>query len=297
MSERILDIETGDTTPFKTLIEVLKDPLPEVNIKFIFSEDKTKNGLKIIAADTTKTVLINLKLDAKNFSRFICKQKELVIGVRLPYFHKLIKTMDKDDTLTLYVEGDDKNHLGIFIDSPEKKCSTTYKLKLLDLGNKSITIPVITFEALIKMSSTELHKICREMNQIAKHVEIKCLRNKIIFTCKGDYANRESVYKTDDTDIVKIKHGNEQSDKVPPIIQGIFELEKLVLFAKCSSLCNYIEIYMKNNFPLVIKYTVATLGKIHLLLVPTNEDEVKNADYEDEDDLYNDEVIEYLENA
>lgn len=296
MAGRILNVETGDTTPFKTLIEVLKDPLPEVNIKFTNSETTPeRNGMRIIAADTTKTVLINLKLDAKNFSKFECKRKELVIGVRLPYFHKLIKTMDKDDTLTLYVENDDKNHLGIFIDSPEKKCDTTYKLKLLDLGNKSITIPDITFEALIKMCSTEFHKICREMKQIADYVEIKCLRNKIIFTCKGDFANRTTVYKANN--IVKIKHAIQQSDSAPPIIQGIFELKNLVLFAKCSSLCNFIEIYMKNNFPLVIKYTVATLGKIHLLLVPTNEDEVKHADYEDEDDLYNDEVIEYLENA
>ena len=46
---------------------------------------------------------------------------------------------------------------------------------------------------------------------------------------------------------------------------------------------------MKNDFPLVIKYTVATLGRILLCLTPIKEDTTQNANYSDEEDFYSDE--------
>ena len=252
-----------------------------------------KSCMRIMAVDLTKTVLIHLKLEGKNFTKFECKGKKITLGVNLGYFYKLIKSMDKDDSLTLYVEHDDKNYLRIKIDNPEEKKNTTFKLKLLDLRHDPISVPDITFDAVIIINSTEFHKICREMNQIADYVEIKCLKDKIIFTCKGDYAERTTVYSTDDGeegDGITIKLANNEKAK-DLIIQGIYELRNLVLFSKCAQLCNDIEIYMKNNYPLVIKYTAATLGKILLCLTPINEDPSKTAEFSDEDDLYDDDEV------
>ena len=319
---KILEVMTEHTTPFKVLIEVLKEILQETNMEFRCdvidknndskeksevdasetedndenSDDDTKkedkSGLKIMAVDTTKTVLINLRLDAKNFTKFRCRKKKLTLGVNLVYFHKLIKSMDKDDNLTLYVDNDDKNYLKIKIDNPEQKKATNYKLKLLDLGNQPMHVPDITFDAVVIMNASEFHKICREMSQIAEYVEIKCLKNKIIFTCKGDYAERCTTYRTgegDEGDGITIKLASDNTKKSTPlIIQGIYELRNLVLFSKCSSLCNDIEIYMKNNYPLVIKYTVATLGRILLCLTPINDETTKNDNFSDDDEYYSD---------
>jgi len=58
-----------------------------------------------------------------------------------------------------------------------------------------------------------------------------------------------------------VKSGSEDN-----IIQGYYNLKHLVLFAKCTNLCNSIEMYMKNNFPIVIKLTVCSLGSLKLAL-------------------------------
>lgn len=50
------------------------------------------------------------------------------------------------------------------------------------------------------------------------------------------------------------------------VVQGIFQLKHLVLFTKCTSLCPSIEMYLKNDYPLILKYTVANLGEIKLVL-------------------------------
>ncbi len=331
---KILEIETEHTGPFKVLFEVLKDMLTETNIEFVSTQKKKKDGedseedddgtetetetgtgtgtgtetdkkkkkenncMKINAIDPTKTVLINLKLDGINFNKFVCRKSKLLIGVNLGCFYKLIKSMGKNDILSLDVDHDNKNYLNIKIDSPDEKKDSEFKMKLLDLNETKMFIPEITFDAVITMDSQEFNKLCREMNNIADYVEIKCLTDKIIFTCKGEYADRKTTYRAStlkDTDedeniLVSISHASKTvGSNAPQIVQGIFELKNLVLFSKCASLCNDIEIYMKNNFPLVIKYTVATLGRILLCLTPITEDTTKNANYSDEEEYYSDE--------
>ena len=52
------------------------------------------------------------------------------------------------------------------------------------------------------------------------------------------------------------------------IIQGEFSLKNLSYFIKCTNLCNSIEMYLENNLPLIVKYSVASLGSIKLCLAP-----------------------------
>ena len=51
-------------------------------------------------------------------------------------------------------------------------------------------------------------------------------------------------------------------------IQGVFSLKYLTLFTKCTNLCNLIHLYIKNDYPLVIRYDLANLGHIKLCLSP-----------------------------
>ena len=45
-------------------------------------------------------------------------------------------------------------------------------------------------------------------------------------------------------------------------------LKYLTLFTKCTNLCNNIQLYIKNDYPLIIQYTIASLGIIKLCLAP-----------------------------
>jgi hypothetical protein len=52
------------------------------------------------------------------------------------------------------------------------------------------------------------------------------------------------------------------------IVQGIFQLKNLFLFTKCTNLCASMELYLKNDAPLIIQYAVANLGSVKLVLAP-----------------------------
>jgi proliferating cell nuclear antigen len=240
------------------LIEALREILTDANLEF----DNT--GMKVVAMDASHTVLVHLKLDAKNFEHYNCDTR-LVLGINMLNFFKLIKTMNNSDTLTLYVENDNTNLLGIKIENGEKNTITNFKLNLMDLSEEIIQIPPASFTSVITMPANDFQKICRDMNNLADSIEIKSIENQLLFSCKGDYAEQETTLGETHTGMSFIQNSNPEE-----VVQGIFALKHLVLFTKCTNLCNSIELYLKNDYPLIIKYNVASLGNIQLCLAPKN---------------------------
>lgn len=246
----ILDIKTVQSQAFKILIEALKELLTDTCIEF----DET--GMKIVSMDTSHCVLAHLKLDASKFDYYSCETKT-TIGINMLNFYKLIRTINSNDTLSLFIETSDINHLGIKIENGEKNSKTTYKLNLLDLDNQKISIDNAEFNTVINLPSVDFQKICRDMNNIAENVEIKNIGNQLILSCKGDFCNQETIIIDNDSGINTIN--NKKSNE---IVQGIFNLKYLVLFTKCTNLCSTVEILLKNDYPLIIRYMVASLGEL-----------------------------------
>ena len=252
-----LELKTVQSSAFRILIEALKEILTDANLEF------EENSMKIIAMDASHTVLVHLKLDGKNFEHYHCPHK-LVLGVNMLNLFKLIKTMSNNDTLTLYVEQQNQNQLCIKIENGEKNTITTYKLNLMDLNEETIQIPPAQFTSVITMPSSDFQKICRDMHNLSDAMEIRSAGSQLVFRCKGDFAQQETIMGESINHGMKFTQKQEDSE----IVQGIFALKHLVLFTKCTNLCNQIEMYLKNDYPLIINYTVASLGNIKLCLAP-----------------------------
>lgn len=246
-------------------------------------QKKCKHGMKIKAVDQSKTILVHLILFGKEFRRFRCTRQKNILGVHLGYFHKLLKTMDKEDELVLAVDDEDEDNLEIKIQSPGNKRGTNYDLKLMELDEPDIDPPKrVKSDAVITMPSAYFHRICREMTQIADYVEIQCLKDKIIFTCEGQIASRKSYYcNTEDN--IDIEHKQTDSDE-PLMVRGIYDLKTLKLFSKCQTLCPDIRIFMTNNYPLIINYSVATIGRLLVCITPIKPDAIRDEDSDSDSD-------------
>ena len=252
----VLEVKTVQAAAFRILTEALKEILTDAN--FVFDE----TGLKVMAMDSSHTVLVHLKLTANNFEYYHCENKK-ILGINMINFFKLIKTMGNSDTLTLYIDNDDESTLGIKIENSEKNSITKYKLNLMDLHEDNISIPPAVFDSVITMPSVDFQKICRDMHNLSDNIEIRSLENQIIFSCKGHFASQETIIGETNSGLSFVKNQNPEE-----IVQGIFALKHLVLFSKSTNLCSSIELYLKNDYPLIIKYAVASLGEIKLCLAP-----------------------------
>jgi proliferating cell nuclear antigen len=255
----VFNVKTVQSGAFRVLIESLKEILTDTNIIF----DKT--GIKLIATDNSQVVLIHMKLSAENFEYFYC-EKKIAIGVNMMNMFKLIKTMTNNDTLTLFVEKDNQNRLGIKINNAEKNTQTVFKMNLLDISEDELVIPPAKFETELTLPSSDFQKIIRDMTNIGENIEIKSVGPALILNCEGDFANQETI-------LCETQGGLSFSKSAGPElpVQGIFSLKYLSLFTKCTNLCNLIHLYIKNDYPLVIRYDVANLGHIKLCLSPNSE--------------------------
>ncbi len=251
-----LNIKTEQAAAFRILIEALKEILTEAN--FIFDE----SGVKLMAMDSTHSILIHMKLDANSFEFFHCPNK-VVVGVNMLNFFKLIKTMTNSETLTLFIEKENENKLGILINNNEKNSQTVYKLNLLDIADENIKIPPAEFETELSLPSGDFQKIIRDMVNIGENIEIKSIGTQLILNCSGDFACQETILGETNNGL----KFNQVSPKELPI-QGLYSLKYLTLFTKCTNLCNQINLYIKNDYPLIIRYSVASLGDIKLCLAP-----------------------------
>lgn len=255
----IVEARTVQTGAVRTLMEAIRSILVEVNLIF----DET--GIRMIAMDQSRTVLVALRLYAEKFEKFQYSHNapKFVIGVNTDHLNRIVRTATNDDTITFYVDSEDSNYLGVLLENGEKKQVTRYKLKLMDHDESDITIPSAEFSTHITMPSLDFQKLCRDMTLLgAKTAEIKNVGSSLTFSCNGHFASRTTVMGDSDSEFNIQKKDSEE------IITGIFSLPHLVLFTKCTNLCNNLEIHMKNDWFLMIRYVVANLGDVKLCVMP-----------------------------
>ena len=281
-STLIFEIKTIQSGAFRSLIDSIKDILIEANLRF------TKNGITLNAAKKpTHEMSIIMNLMKDKFQIYELKE-EKILGVDMVNLHKLIKTMNNDDSLTLYYDKLDPNNLGIRMENDKKNCITDYKLKLLDLNpDKEFKLPNDStktyFQTILSVPSQIFHKIIKDMANISDSIEITSMSDILTFTGKGDFASQSSTLKQKenkkDDESIKISKKAENNE----IIQGLYELKNLTTFTKCVGLCSSVELYLKNDYPLFIKYLIADLGYIYLILSPKDNNTKLSKDNLDSD--------------
>ena len=276
--------KTIHVKPIKDIIETLQNVIPEttiIGIKKTSENNEVFYGLEIATADTSNTIFIKLQLKGKEFDEFFCKFDKIEMGISLEYLNIHLKSIDTSNILSLYIDESEKQCLCIQGINIKDDKTTLSKLKLMELYYVPRKTKKIEYDACIIMKSSEFHKICKEMNSLSEYVEIKCTKNILTFTCKGDIGEKEIQYKEKEGGIaieweehVKLK-----------IVQGIYELKNIMLFSKCAPLSAQIMITMKNDNILTIKYEINTIANLVVALSPVDERNInKNYNYSDDED-------------
>lgn len=258
MSEYLLKFKTVQACAVQKLIECMKDILTDVNWEF----DST--GIKVLCMDGSHVCLINMKLEADNFEYFYCPNK-IKVGVSMSNFAKLIKNVGNNDAIGMHITTNDPNQLAIMVDNVDKNISTIVNLKLLDIDDSDITVPDTVPDTIITMSSQELQRFFRDLMIVSDILHVEACSEYLKLSCKGDFADKCVVIKG-----TSVESNTQMTcDDKTQIVTGKFSLKYLNLFTKGSTnMCSVVEIMLKNDYPILIKYTVASLGHITFCLAP-----------------------------
>jgi proliferating cell nuclear antigen PCNA len=225
-------------------------------------------GIRILTTTKDRNILVNMKLDAENFDVFYCRRPKLTIGMDLNYLHSFLASISNEGMITFCMDEDNINILNIKGISDKNNEQVDLYINLLDITDEKVninSIKPVTFDAMVSISSQKFHKMCKNLGANSTYVEIRSIGTQISFTGRGE-CGKITINLTDTDESLKIK-----SNDVTNVVQGVYELKALTLFTKCNTLCPNIDMFMKNNFPLVLKITVASLGRVFFFCTPINQ--------------------------
>jgi proliferating cell nuclear antigen PCNA len=287
-ANRILEVKTYQTGAFKQVIECINNVVSEVCITFVSPDNEytpekeepadeeaevqsnKKAGIQILKLTDDKEILIKVVLPADNFQTFICLEPEITIGVVVKELRSVLRHIDSNDPITLYMDRDNCHTLYIHSiyeseDGTEIK-ETNLQLRLIDIANLHIQLPKVMFENKITIATDKFRALCNNFNKIgSEDVKITALNNQISFMGKSDLGDMTITFKD---------FNPGRNDDQNQIICGTWKLPYLAHFSKCDKLCSVIDIYLKRDFPLVLLISVGSLGKMFVFLSPSANEEM-----------------------
>ena len=231
---------------------------------------KTVGGMVLKEVNKTGKILVYMRLDADKFDvyKYNYHKKKLTLGIDINNLLKCLKCMSHFDTMTWIVDDEDINKLVIILESNERKEKKTFKLNLMDIEEETYDISPIQFPYSITLPSQDLHKYCKDMAASTEKIEIKATSNRLFFSGKGGIGNIEFEVGETNGGLSIVSTTNNTNE----IVQGLFELKFLLIFTKCTNLCNQVTLFLKNDYPIIVTYQIAALGEIKLVLSPSKAD-------------------------
>lgn len=227
---------------FRNLIDAISKTVSEV--VFVFS----KKGVKLQSMDSNHVGLIMLSLPKSTFIRYNCAGEEK-LAFSLASFLKILNcASSKDDCSLSYKSGED--HL--LIEFTNDSRSFEYEMKLLDIEYKSIDIPPRDDDAVIVFPSSEYQNLIKDLSALGTEVYISANSDSVNFSVESDIG--KGTYTIDyQEDSVECKEFEEECSQ-------LFSLKYLSNFSKPCGFCDKVEIRMKDQHPLIVRFPLPKMS-------------------------------------
>jgi proliferating cell nuclear antigen len=254
----IVFFKTSQVVQLKTLMDVLKDLLTEVNLRF---DDK---GIKIISLDPGRMGMVHASIC--HLESYFCSKTPFYAGIFVGYLYKILRSVNTSHHLECRVREGDPKIMELVVSNGDKRTQTVHRLKLLDLDVEEINIPNVDFEFVISMPSAEFQKYIKELSHISNLVTIRGSGKLIQFICNGDLGETCIEISPTPSGLNWI-----HKDSVKETFEGTYFLKYLERFSR-GQVDSTVEVYFKQDYPLIMRYEM-TIGSLRFCVAPINNKE------------------------
>jgi proliferating cell nuclear antigen PCNA len=262
-SKYLVYVVTTQGSAIRTITETLKECLQDTLIRF---DEKGTVSIKHLC-ETNNNLIVSLLLN--NFDYFHCR-KNTVIGLDMTLLHKFLKSIVNGDVLTLYIETEEEDkELGIKIENTSHESVSFTQMNLKDLDITMLGLPGMKFDHTYDISCPKLQKSLRDLSLMDKNLHIY-IGNKngneedggsLILHTEGRIGKHTvPIITKTDIDQEDIKN----LDNFTKI--GMYNLEDLNLFFKATSVCSNVNLYLRKDDNLLLKFNINNFGTLDFIM-------------------------------
>jgi len=128
----------------------------------------------------------------------------------------------------------------------------------MNIESEGFSIPESNFDVEITMSSSECAKLFRDVSNLSESVTIETSGGKVYFGSEGDAGKSRTSITSGTGATVNIKND----------IKQIYSLRYLNMFNKAAPCSDNVRIVLTEGAPIVVCYTMESLGEIKYYLAP-----------------------------
>lgn len=251
----IFKCKTNDAYKIKIMSEMLSH-----NLK-VGSFEVTSAGITLRMFDTQRKIMIDLKLEADNFTFFKLVGGPLHMGINMKHFYRILKSIKKKDSLQLFVEKNDPTLLYIRSIPKENTRVTTSTLKIQNLQHILMDIPT-GYKQPVVVNASDFQKMCKEIVSIGSlNIRVESKRSVIEFAADADGILTRKVSLGDhDAD----NDSDSENEMVDDDYKATFQTELFARFQKITNLGDSVRIYTNSELPICIRTNIGTMGSMSI---------------------------------
>jgi proliferating cell nuclear antigen PCNA len=241
------------------VIKILSELLSNASIKFAPIRIDA-DGIHLCQADANNHQLINFTLHRENFFGFKTT-KPLNFLVNSSHFYKMLKSIKKKDTITLFIKDDDSCKLGICVETSDENNKTNTHIRITYNQPQVFDEPTGYNNPTI-ISNKEFQKM-KNLHNISKQMQVTCPYSGLIkFFCDGqEVYEREVVlgneYQNDDVC---------KDDEPQEEYKQTFNTTHITGLTKCANQSGNVQIFVHRDLPLKIKMKAGNLGHLTVFI-------------------------------
>ena len=258
-----LKVEINDTASiikFAIIFNNLKNLFDETNMYF------RESGLYLQCMDGSQICCCELCLDASWFTTYSVK-KEIVIGVNLEVFDKILSCLDKKLNLKLTFSNSDKFEITMSGEHITKK----YEMALIDIDSAILQIPDVNYSADIEMNSMQFKNYVNELSLFGDDLKINCDENDIILSNSSGEGNASEI-------VIQHKYLEEYMIEEGLELESKYNIKFVKLITNFVKLSKNIYLGISEHYPFGMFYnldgeTEEQLNTIKFYIAPKVDDE------------------------
>ena len=253
-------LRTSQTSQWKTLVDILKDLIVESPIHF----DET--GMKLVSMDPAQVALISVHAKSEFY---VCREP-VRIGISMISLHRLLRNLTPSGyIMELSLLYSEPQFMRLRLTNPDKRSVSFNKIHLLRLDIEEITIPSTVFDRVLSLPSTDFQRHIRELSAVSDRIGIRSTKDTLYLSAEGTMGFSEIEIKPSTSGLNWHLINTDQGDNGNEVT-GIFLAKYLERFSKPLDVTA--ELFLKKDFPMVLRYKLPSVT-VRFLLAPALEED------------------------